>query len=119
METFHVMTIAKALRLLLLAIGATALSGCWYHSHYRHGPPYDAADVVYIRLTPPPPRKMRPPPRPHPQAVWIDGYWRWDGARYQWNDGRWELHPPPGRVWSPGQWIHTSRGWHWMPGRWR
>jgi len=25
-----------------------------------------------------------------PGAVWVRGYWHWDGTRYVWERGRWE-----------------------------
>lgn len=25
-----------------------------------------------------------------PGAVWVQGYWHWDGVRYSWQRGRWE-----------------------------
>ncbi|HEX3597488.1 MAG TPA: hypothetical protein VHU80_20410 [Polyangiaceae bacterium] len=37
-----------------------------------------------------------PPPRPAPAAVWMDGFCHFDGARYVFVPGRWEL--PSGSV---------------------
>jgi len=28
---------------------------------------------------------------PAPDAEWACGYWHWDGVRYVWVDGRWQL----------------------------
>ncbi|MEZ4222700.1 MAG: YXWGXW repeat-containing protein [Polyangiaceae bacterium] len=40
------------------------------------------------------PEAETPSVRPHPDAVWVDGSWRWDGVRYVWQPGRWErAHP--------------------------
>ena len=30
-----------------------------------------------------------PPPTAKPGAVWVKGYWHWDGVRYVWQRGRW------------------------------
>lgn len=37
------------------------------------------------------------PPRPSPDAVWIDGDCHWDGVRYVWVDGRWQARRPEAR----------------------
>ncbi len=29
------------------------------------------------------------PPRPRPDALWIDGHWAWRGRRYLWRRGGW------------------------------
>ncbi|WP_428408349.1 hypothetical protein [Hyphococcus sp.] len=112
----------KFLRLLKLAAlsGAMAAltSGCWYHAHYRHGPAPVRMSVSYIRVSPPPPRRIIIPPRPSPAAIWINGYWRWTGADYVWIDGFWEHNPPRHKTWRDGRWVHTSQGWYWVPGRW-
>jgi YXWGXW repeat-containing protein len=31
-----------------------------------------------------------PPTTSKPGAVWVRGYWHWDGVRYVWERGRWE-----------------------------
>jgi hypothetical protein len=33
------------------------------------------------------------PPRPGPDYVWRDGFWRWEGA-WVWVPGQWEYRPP-------------------------
>lgn len=50
---------------------------------------------------PPPPKIETPGARPHPDAVWLAGFWRWDvTARIHfWIDGHWELPPGEGYVW--------------------
>lgn len=98
---------------------AAAASGCWVHYNYRHGPPPVGLRIVYVDRAPPPPRRVRIPPRPIAGAVWIDGYWRWTGVQYVWIDGFWHRNPPPGRTWRPGRWVHTKHGWYWEEGGWR
>jgi len=111
--------LTKTVRLGVIVFCAIAASGCWVHYHYRHGPPLTSVNVGYIRYAPPSPRRVRIPPRPIPRAVWIGGYWRWTGDRYDWRDGYWDRRPPHGKVWRPGRWVHTKRGWYWEPGHWR
>ncbi len=50
---------------------------------------------------PPPPKVEAIPPRPHPDAVWLSGFWRWDVTVrvHVWISGRWELPPGEGYVW--------------------
>lgn len=65
---------------------------------------------VESQTTPPPPAERRsaadplagaqpPPPEPPPgdppsaDAVWVSGYWHWDGVRHVWIAGRWEERP--------------------------
>ncbi len=52
----------------------------------------------------PPPRKTeRPSKKPHPDAVWLVGFWRWHAAQnqYTWVPGHWEEPPGEGYVWVP------------------
>jgi len=30
-----------------------------------------------------------------PGAVWVHGYWHWDGTRYVWERGRWQSRSSP------------------------
>lgn len=46
------------------------------------------------------------PPKPHDDAVWVDGEWDWDGNRYRWVRGAWVV-PPKGAKVSP--WAVTRR----------
>ena len=74
---------------------------------------------VYVRVGPPPVVVEHPGPRPHPGYVWIQGYQRWDGARYVWVPGRYEAPPRPRAVWVPHHWVHSRHGWVLVEGRWR
>ena len=51
--------------------------------------------AVYVPTAPPPPVAEVAPASPGPGYVWIAGYHRWDGARYVWVGGRWEIGPSP------------------------
>lgn len=74
---------------------------------------------IYVRIGPPPPRREVVVARPGPQYVWVGGYHRWDGNRYNWQPGSWVL--PPGRYhhWVPGHWRNSRRGYYWVEGHWR
>ncbi len=77
-----------------------------------------ASRVVYVRKAPPPVRVEVRPARPFPNAVWVAGYWNWNGTRFVWVSGRW-VKPRRGMVWVPGHWRHMRRGWRWVPGHWK
>lgn len=113
------MAFLRALKYAVLGGAFLMIGGCWYHHYYSHGPAPVGTSIVYVRHSPPPPRRAHIPPRPSPGAFWIDGYWRWSGVEFVWTDGRWDRSPPPGKVWVPGRWTHSKRGWYWTDGRWR
>ena len=69
--------------------------------------------------TPPPTPVETMPPQPAPNAVWIAGYWIYDGRSFTWMSGRWEVPPPFAHTYVPahsemrnGQLVH-------VPGYWR
>ncbi|KPL10694.1 hypothetical protein AMJ71_02350 [candidate division TA06 bacterium SM1_40] len=80
--------------------------------------PSTSVEVVYVQKAPPGPRAEVKPPRPTRKAVWVPGYWRWDGNSYVWVQGHWEKKPR-GSAWVPGHWDKKPRGWVWVPGHWR
>jgi hypothetical protein len=70
------------------------------------------------RRTPPPRKQESPGARPHPDAVWLAGFWRWSQQRtdYQWIAGHWELPPGEGYAWvadPPDPQTGFSIGGHW------
>lgn len=116
-------------------------NGAWFYSegHWRWSDeshtsvyePKERAEVVVVESAPPRDlveRRERPPFR---GAVWIPGYWDWDGAQHSWVAGRWSA-PQPRAVWRRDRWTRTrdrdpdmgqGRGrlrTHWVlvPGRW-
>jgi hypothetical protein len=78
--------------------------------------PPPAEPEVTVPTPPPPPVVEVRPPQP-PKAVWIPGYWHWNGRRHVWVGGRWSA-PKPGMKWQPDHWEHTGRGWHMVHGHW-
>ena len=81
--------------------------------------PIASAEAQYVRVAPPPPVVERPYAAPGRGYVWVPGYQRWDGRRYNWTGGRWVLPPRRAAVWVPGRWDRGPNGWHWVGGRWR
>ncbi len=71
-----------------------------------------------VMSKPPDPRIEVKSTKPHADAVWIDGHWKWSGGKYVWISGRWE-QSKPGKTWIPGHWQQKNRGWVWIEGHWR
>jgi hypothetical protein len=63
--------------------------------------------------------EMPPEEKPEGDAVWIPGYWGWDGERnnYLWVSGCWRVKPP-GKDWVPGYWREQGEQWQWVAGFW-
>ena len=76
------------------------------------------ADVV-VRIGPPHRMHENRGRRPSRDHVWVQGYHRWDGNAYGWQEGRWEQPPRPRARWEAHHWVHTSGGWVLVEGRWR
>jgi len=60
----------------------------------------DPAEVSGVEVPSPPPA-VRPelvPPRPAPEAAWVDGEWRFLQQRWAWVPGAWVVPPPGARL---------------------
>lgn len=77
-----------------------------------------ASRAVYVRTAPPAKRVEVRSARPFANAVWIAGYWRWNGNKYVWAKGKW-AKPKKGKKWIPGHWKSSRRGYFWVPGHWK
>lgn len=77
----------------------------------------DDREVVVIREAPPTVVVERPPPRPSGSVIWVDGYWRHDGRRHVWVNGRYERVVVGARH-VPARWVKTSRGYAFHRERW-
>jgi len=60
--------------------------------------PVDEPTPVLVGWAPPPMLVDVPPPMPFVGAVWVGGYWAWQG-RWVWAAGRWAPPPQPDLVW--------------------
>ena len=79
-----------------------------------------AADVSYVRITPPTPLKEEPGLAPAQDQVWIPGHWAWQ-QEFFWRTGHWATKPAGVTRWTAGVWEHMggkSRGWEYHAGRW-
>ncbi|HJK93488.1 MAG TPA: hypothetical protein RMH85_06625 [Polyangiaceae bacterium LLY-WYZ-15_(1-7)] len=66
---------------------------------------------------PPPPRVTVQGPAPFPDAVYVQGYWRWNGERYVWQEGEWRRAREGHRFEQP-HWEREDEGWVFVEGHW-
>jgi hypothetical protein len=85
---------------------------------YVYDPGPAPAQEVVVQQAPPPDIVEVRPASPFGGAVWIPGFWHWNGYRHVWVGGHWSA-PRVGYVWEPHHWQRTPGGWRWMPGHWR
>lgn len=83
---------------------------------YRRYPAYQAG--------PPPPPAVPPMAEtvtasPASNALWIPGYWSYDGAGYSWVAGHWEIPPPNARSYVAAHWENRGDAYVYMGGYWR
>ena len=76
-----------------------------------------ADSVVVIDVAPPAPYVEVVPVIPYAGAIWIGGYWGWNGGRHQWVPGRWD-RPRPGYSYHPHAWVQQGGRWHLHGGGW-
>ena len=67
--------------------------------------------------TPPPAPLVEYVPVAVPGHVWVPGYWAWNGHRYVWSRGVWEM-ARPGYTHRAGHWEQRGNHWHFQPSRW-
>ena len=107
------------------------VNGAWIFSdgHWRptdapdptqaYQPPAPPVNEVVTGTQPPPPIMEVQPAQPFATAVWIPGYWHWNGVRYAWVVGRWSPRPA-GHEWEAhrwdrredGRWVERAGHWH-------
>ena len=93
----------KKTAVVLITVFALTLAGCV---------------VAGPRVAPPSPRTDVRSARPGPNHIWIQGHWKWTGARYTWVTGHW-VKARPGYVWVPGHWQRRGPRWAYIKGHWR
>jgi len=74
---------------------------------------------VIVREAPPPIIVERRPPLPGQGYIWIEGYWNWNGHKYDWQRGRWAVPPHARSVWVAPRYEKHEKGYRYMPGQWR
>jgi hypothetical protein len=116
-------------RLLVLSLASVAsaalLSACVvapYPQRVVYAQPIPAVSDtepggVVVDVPPPAPYVEVVPPVPFAGAIWLGGYWGWNGGRHAWVPGRWD-HPRPGYGWRPHAWVQQGGRWHLHQGGW-
>lgn len=74
--------------------------------------------TVQAPYDPPPPRDESRSPQPFAGAVWVGGFWQWNGAAFVWIPGSWRVAPGVGVRWQVPYWRPRARGVVFVPGRW-
>lgn len=75
--------------------------------------------AVVIDEAPPPvwERVAEAPDKPRGDAVWVEGYWDWQG-RWVWVEGHWETGRA-GQAWTEPRVVRVQGGYEYHPGYWR
>lgn len=81
-------------------------------------PPLIAPAPVAITWAPPPLRIEVVTPEAFFGAVWIGGYWHWDGD-WVWARGRWMAPPAPGLIWTVPYYENRDSAVVFVGGYWR
>jgi hypothetical protein len=80
-------------------------------------PPLVQPEPVLVDVAPPPMLVEAPPQQPMPEAVWVGGYWSWQG-RWVWCAGRWLPPPQPGYHWTQPYYEHRDGAVVFVAGHW-
>lgn len=67
---------------------------------------------------PPPPRPEAPPPPPVSVAVWVPGFWQWNGSTWIWITGSYQLRPDARTTWRAAEWQPRGAVHVLIPGGW-
>ncbi len=73
----------------------------------------------------PPPAPPAPPnadvvtPSPSPNALWVPGYWDYNGSGYAWAAGHWELPPPNAQTYIAAHWENRAGSYVFVRGYWQ
>lgn len=108
-------------KLAIAALCGASLSACVVApvGHpYGYGYGYGAGgEVVVANVAPPAPYYEPIPPLPYAGAVWINGYWGWQGGHHAWVGGRYEPGRP-GYAYEPHHWVQHDHHWQLEGGQW-
>ena len=80
-------------------------------------PPLEQPAPVVVAWAPPPMLVEAPPPMPFRDAIWIGGYWTWQG-NWVWAAGRWSAPPRPHYRWVHPYYEHRDQVVIFISGHW-
>ena len=111
------------------AIGALAGGTLGNAEDHRNGTLYGNHEQAYrsrvaTEVAPPAPPALPTAPEvvvaaPAPNAIWIPGYWSYDGRSYIWVAGHWEMPPPNVRTYVTAHWERQGHHYFWVPSYWQ
>jgi hypothetical protein len=56
---------------------------------------------------------------PSANALWVPGYWAYDGYRHSWIDGHWEVPPPNAHSYVAAHWENRGGRYAFVPAYWQ
>jgi hypothetical protein len=80
-------------------------------------PPVSQPEPIAVGWAPPPLLVESPPPPPFDDAVWVGGYWVWQGD-WVWAHGHWVGAPRPNYVWIHPYYEHRDGVVIFITGHW-
>jgi hypothetical protein len=80
-------------------------------------PPISQPVPIACPWAPPPMLVEAPPPMPAPDAVWVGGYWIWQGT-WVWAHGHWAIPPRPAYHWVEPYYEHREGLVIFIAGHW-
>lgn len=80
-------------------------------------PPLYTPQPLLLDWAPPPRLVENTPPMPYYGAVWVGGYWVWQGM-WVWASGRWASPPSPRHAWMPPRYEPFQGRLRYQPGHW-
>jgi hypothetical protein len=90
-------------------------NGTIYRSEYEATTNVAAPSVP---PAPPPPAEVQTA-QPTPSALWVYGYYDYDGYRYLWVPGHWEIPPPNAVAFVRPHWRYRGGSYVYIRGYWR
>jgi hypothetical protein len=102
--------------LLTVNLSACVVAPARYPAAYQ-GVPVSQGETIIYGAAPPPMQMEVVPPLPFAGALWIGGYWGWEGGRHRWMPGHY-TRPVPGQRYVPHQWEQQGGRWGLRGGYW-
>jgi hypothetical protein len=100
-----------------LFLGCVIRTQARYKAEAGYEVDYSPPPPIVVVEAPPAPKYETPPPKPSPNAIWIEGYWHWTGSSWIWRNGYW-TSPRPGYVWVKPRYKRERKIYirgHWRP----
>jgi len=93
--------------------------GTLYGSSYERVDRGQQYTVAYPPIPPAPTETEVFTAPPAPNAIWIPGYWSYDGRAYTWVTGHWEVPPPAATTYVTAHWETRADQYVFVPSYWR